>query len=982
MTSRITPANILLPARMNLVIEAFANLKIAVLPFPFVQVVADFRRDMECVLSRGNNKREVPPPYRQLNNGLLACASTLTYSFEFLGFDEESKLPLYQALAVGTPDNPLRTPTPKQIHELVRIWAQEWAKQYLDKGKKDEVNSVCDRFLERIAVIPLDWKWLLIKPETLVRDINAERGLGFQAIPSLIATMLHGKTCIIGSGQREQEIQWRKVQGGGSGRVGLYLVSKPFRAIYTDNDDKEREGYFAYRLDFNVETQAGRFNNNGKLEPWIFLHLSCQRYAHEPLLNANYRRDISVLLGMNKARLSDYDVDSTLVRLVIENNGKEKENLWKLQLPELLAAFKARALEKAENILNKPAAFGNLDNSANWGDEDEYYLVHAEGYEYEHEKRKRGHSIKTGFSFLERGDIIARVLELLNGVLIPDNPMQSDIPAPSGRTVPLAMRDYEFISKPRKKRQPYQQIATDSISRALQGKPMHIFLIYREQDTYEIVYQQLRDVFLLNENEDFPAHITVSKILIDNATLLQPLNTGGILPKDGSKFNRRMRDEHQAKREAWRTFLRQYVIPLRNLEANPYCLAIIEIGQIKTKGVLPQQNIKGAIREACVREEISSQMIQTVKPKSSEKDNEDKSPSYSKKTKGRVISAVLDGMLRQIGALYGLPSQVYEQAKISKEIAQDLDVIAFCRRKTNQSQGGIHYALAVRLRATGAVDVLLPNANDWIPYTQAGIAVGKIFAEARRDRLENKKRLQSKIKLSGTELVQFVARVLTKYLDRPTIVLIEAEGWRNERGEDNDGTVWFQLKNDYLLAKRNVLDFRHVPGHTCEYVRDNNQLQNLLAVIRIRTGRETPQYITNREAWNEDCAARDFPHLSGFYDNSVPELLHYFSVGKLPETQKDQDKPIVRELYKLGFQDDEYGANIPFKHQQMVEMVPFFVHPDFQKEESLKALCRVPHYLRCSPAWSMGNILMPYPMHQGKELIEDHLCILDVNLQF
>ncbi|MCF4966723.1 hypothetical protein CV014_06165 [Nostoc sp. CMAA1605] len=32
--------------------------------------------------------------------------------------------------------------------------------------------------------------------------------------------------------------------------------------------------------------------------------------------------------------------------------------------------------------------------------------------------------------------------------------------------------------------------------------------------------------------------------------------------------------------------------------------------------------------------------------------------------------------------------------------------------------------------------------------------------------------------------------------------------------------------------------------------------------------------------------------------------------------------------------------------------------------------------LRCSPAWSMGNIVLPYPMHLGQEVIEDHLCVL------
>ncbi|MEH1819834.1 MAG: hypothetical protein V7L31_12270 [Nostoc sp.] len=75
--------------------------------------------------------------------------------------------------------------------------------------------------------------------------VNTDRGLRFQPIPSLLTTMLHGKKCLINSGKTEQEIQWRKVQGGGCSKVGLYLVSKPFKANYTDKNGKEREGYFA-----------------------------------------------------------------------------------------------------------------------------------------------------------------------------------------------------------------------------------------------------------------------------------------------------------------------------------------------------------------------------------------------------------------------------------------------------------------------------------------------------------------------------------------------------------------------------------------------------------------------------------------------------------------------------------------------------------------------------------------------------------------
>ncbi|MEH2459087.1 hypothetical protein [Nostoc sp.] len=131
---------ILLPARMNLATDALAGLKIELLSFPFTEIVDKFRNSMEEVLSP-NRKKKVWIPYRQLNNGLLACASTLMHGFEY--FDTGD----YRALAVGTVENPLRVPTPEQIHELVIIWAQEWTKQLDGKGKADQVNSVCDRFL-------------------------------------------------------------------------------------------------------------------------------------------------------------------------------------------------------------------------------------------------------------------------------------------------------------------------------------------------------------------------------------------------------------------------------------------------------------------------------------------------------------------------------------------------------------------------------------------------------------------------------------------------------------------------------------------------------------------------------------------------------------------------------------------------------------------------------------------------------------------
>ena len=230
-----------LPARMDLAAYSFKNMEVAVLKFPFSGEVKNFCRDIEQVF---RNNKKVYPPYRQLNNGLIACTSTLTYGFEYL--EAIDYIPQYRTLAIGESKEKLNIPTPEQIHELIFIWAQTWTKQYLNKkkGNKDEIKSVCERFLDALKNIPEDWQWEYIEPETLINDINSNNGLGYQAIPSLLATLLHEQTITIQLEGRKQKITWRKVQGGGSTKTGLHLVSKPFKADYiekNDEDDSEKK---------------------------------------------------------------------------------------------------------------------------------------------------------------------------------------------------------------------------------------------------------------------------------------------------------------------------------------------------------------------------------------------------------------------------------------------------------------------------------------------------------------------------------------------------------------------------------------------------------------------------------------------------------------------------------------------------------------------------------------------------------------------
>ena len=990
-------SNVALPARMDLAVNSFAGLRIAVLMFPFSKEVQVFCKGIEQVL---RNKQKIYPTYRQLNNGLLACTSTLTHGFEWLETIDD--VPQYRALAIVKSGNILdNIPSPEKIHDLIFDWARTWTEQYLDRrGNRDEIESVCDRFLDAIDVFPTNWDWEYIQPATLIEDINSNKGLGYQAIPSLLATLLHEQTITIQLENRKQKITWRKVQGGGAAKTGLHLVSQPFIASYIEKNDqddsfKEKEGYFSYRLDFYLHTQAGRLNDKAHLKPWIFLHLSCQRYADEPLVKTNHGRDISILIGMNTARIDNYPTDSTLVTLTIENSNNR---FWKNQLPDLLSAFNARPLLEPQDILNNPKKYGNLDNVKDWN-KDEYYLIHTEGYKYREEGQKgggHGHYIDTGFSLKERADITSKILQFLDNVLIADKPMECDVKAPTGKKTPLAMRDYDFISKdlyfpPAKRKklgeqeiakqqredlQARKNIIGDSFIRSLGNNTIYLFIIYREEHTRKLVYQQLRDSLLLREGDRFPEYIIVEDVHIKDWQLIQEILVTDI-PSKNKSFDEEIKKGHAKKRLAWQKFIKQNVLPLVNYKNNANVFAIVEIGKTQRKGIHPKQNIRGAVREACILENINSQMLQTVEPM--KKDDK----AYSAKTRGRTLNAVLDITLRHTGTLYGLPSKVYQAAKIPENIAQELDVIAFCRVQKNNFIGRtkFQYAIAVRLSATGTVDVLLPNQQQWIFYSQAGITIGKLFHEVRKARnTSGNNKILEQVQMKGGHLVKFVADTLVNHLDNPTIALVEADVWRNERSKDsNNNQAWFQLKNEYLLAQRDLLNFAHVLGHNCEYQRNDVNLNNLLAVIRLRSGNETPQYVTNRQEWNEDSETRDFTQLSGFIDKSIPKLLHYFSIGRIPSTQKGQNVPKARELSKIEHEDDIYAANIAYKHQQMIEMLPFFVRTDFKAEENIKSLCRVPHYLRTSPAHTKGNIRQLYPMHLGISLIEDFLCILNLD---
>jgi hypothetical protein len=238
-----------------------------------------------------------------------------------------------------------------------------------------------------------------------------------------------------------------------------------------------------------------------------------------------------------------------------------------------------------------------------------------------------------------------------------------------------------------------------------------------------------------------------------------------------------------------------------------------------------------------------------------------------------------------------------------------------------------------------------------MPYNEAIPHLGCLFADEWNTlRWTSAKRWElsrnSKLRLSGAELKRFV-RDIVKSIDQPSIIIIEADKWRNK-------DVWPQLRNPDLDKSYNRLDFGEVV-----FDRHDKKLEHLLAIIRMRSGDETPQYTTDTN--------RDFPRLSGYYDHT--NLLHYFSIGERLQTASLQWKSMrVERSSMFGYQ----APGIAYKHPQVVEFVPFFVHRDYDP----LTLCRIPHLFRHAPAYEHGNIVLPYPIHLAKVLIEDQLCIL------
>jgi hypothetical protein len=520
-----------------------------------------------------------------------------------------------------------------------------------------------------------------------------------------------------------------------------------------------------------------------------------------------------------------------------------------------------------------------------------------------------------------------------------------------------------------------QRIILTALRRAAHGQPIFLYLCWSNTLTGKQLRQELCRTLFYEEGDPWPEDITlvIPSQPIPNE-LLEPLETGKVDParrylpnlstEERRRFNKdwekQMRLAFAAKTQAWEN----YLSGIRGNRSG-YGLALIELPKFEERKYHTDQSIKGAVRRACDRVGLASQMINPLAPRPKLLPHKSE---VTDESQGRLRNAVADLLYRQTGLSYERPKSLYTQAGLPPDLAEQLHVVGLYRL-SRYKPSRVEYALAICLRPDGTYWALLPQHPErWLPLHQASQVIGELFL--------NKK--VETIALPREELASFAARVFTGMKDVPTLVLFEASDWRVR-------DLFPQFANGEA-AQQNHLDLRKIWPFKRMYSREDLPHLRIIRLRPVGTMGETPQYVPVLEdeedqpitesdfaesEEDEFTVEKDFKQLTGLVDTQAESpFFHYLSIGRMP-TMAAKGQTAKRPQYKL----DE-GGGIAFKHQTIVELVPFFL----QEGDDALAWCHIAHFTRFSPGWDGGNIILSYPLHLAKKLFEDQFCILESSM--
>lgn len=960
-----TPApEFLYPLRLTLHVPDNAP-RLSVLDFPYGSEIDRFIERFTAIYKQRYNKDKLDfahlLSYRQLNDALLALAPGLVQGFEQRFKGDVRRMVTFTRYAE---DRALDFPKIDAMHPLIQLWLERWAAQEKIRELITGAASEAWAELKQAMKNAPQERWQHgIDPRQIATQFgqpgNASAISGYLAFPALLVGLLHDQTIHIERGTRSFNLTWRRVNDGG--KNGLHLVSQPIEA---------KSDHYAYRLDFSVQTQAGMKHNHGAFNGWIFARLSIQRYVTGRYKHYD-RRHVSVLVGHNQERFSGgWDDDTTLIRLPVGYANGELQ--YQSGVGGLLDEFAMRPLVKPAELFEAPRQYGVYDTS--FDQDDEYYVIYAEGRRFG-EGVGRQHKVLTGTRLHERAQIIYQVVDHLDGWLRFSPPLKIDAQRP-GKL--YSLYTYDKMRKSDKKGAKAASWQT-MLGRALSNSDadrVHLIVLQQHDNFMQLAPEEIKGTVLGADEVMTASGDRLLQIDYLNLppSLYFPLDPGNLDPELLKWENRDRRppnfypdwDRQMALSRAEK--LRSWEVYLDTLPWAAGSRRLLLIDSTGEANTHETRRIKGIIRAACSTKGISSQFIVGARLETVDKKRD--------ASLAKVRNAALDLIVRQQGVLYGPPKEMYEQAaQLPADVASNLDIIAFCRLRITEPVL-IQYAVAIRLRANGEVDVALPGQpQSWMPYPLAAHAVGALFAEERIRLLAAKnKSLRSPLRMQHPDLLAFVRQVLVDArLERPTIAVIDAEGWRNGRDDGEDNPCWTQLRNHDLSQTLHELRLGRQT-----YQRDAPVLESLMGIVRLRMGAETPQYVTT-EPNESSTKAVNVPHLTGYTDTQSSPVFHYFSVGGLPEMQKNQPVSATRATFKHDVIPNRFH-DVAIKHPQLIEMVPFFVHSSLDSDAGKRAICRAIHFLRVSPSFTMGDIVSPYPMHLGEKLIRDQLVIIDSEL--
>lgn len=933
----------ILLARFDIDMAALGGFEFATLDFrPYQDVLDKYLGQIKLLRNNVKFKHYEYPPVRRLNAVLTGSAPILVHGFEKCSYatwyGKHSNIKFSdRCLLVLTTDsagNSLWKPEVDQFNDLVAVWATEWIKeQFSEVVSSRSARGMLDELNREIRTAKPEWK------VTRAADLWSLKGsLKYDALPSVLAAIfVERMNEEVFRLNEEMPLRWRLTEEGAK---RLAIVSEPLPYV------GKRQGLFSYKIEFVLQTQAGRER------PWIAVYLRIRRWADRAIKKVNFGRKVSVMMTLQSERKPGWQFTPTMIKLQIARNGNGF--YWAQNEPELLKAWQARDLVDPTKLFTNPKKFQSHALGS-----DTYHILHTEGISYTGSKT---HAMNAGTSLRERANLMNHISDVMQGILTADTFMATDkistiTPAQIIENQLLPMYTFDDLSKSgavlpaRSSRKDVRQLCHEMTMNALLGgsgdKEINIMLIAPEAPARRIIEREVRRLLFMEDGEDWPQGVHITHIESDLQHLMPPATSE--IPLYPGKKEIEEQKYQQVLDQAWQQKVNDWERLLTPHVRSDMCnLALIEITEHDR-----DEWLKRAIRRACIQSGVLSQMLYTIDPKI------ENTSHFAPDERARITNAVKDLLLRQMNVLYGSLSDVYQYAGLSEKDAQELVVVGLYRHKTNFPYY-VDLPIAVELHPDGRVLVVFPDATgkpqDPVLYTEAGPKIGRLFAEG-----DNKH-----YKLNNEQITTFAEAILTQPRDNDVLFLFEADSWRSGilplTNNDLAQVITNQTEQSYQIVLNNQM---YTP-----------QDLNGVRMLRLRgegTLGETPHYIAapSGTTWEDWSEFGDPEMMIGAIDqNAGTPLFHFFSIGRQLQavSKQNEDK---NEMYSY----DE-GGNVAYKHQQAVEIVPFFLQPG----DNPLAYSRIAHFLRSSPAWKGGNTVLPYPLHLAQTLIKDLMDVFSPKL--